>query len=136
MGGGCDRGVRTPGVSPGPGSWSTWDQLMGRGVRRRGTYTRRLAGVRELVHRGPTDEGGCTTEGFVHQGVSPGSGSWSTGDQLMRRGVRPRGTYTRRLAGARELVHRGPTDEEGCMTEGFVHQASRGGQGAGPQGTN
>ena len=31
---------------------------MRRGVRRRGTYTRRLAGARELVHRGPTDGGG------------------------------------------------------------------------------
>ena len=81
---------------------------MRRGVRPRGTYTRRLAGVRELVHMGPTDGGGCTTEGFVHQASRRGQGA----------------------------VHRGPTDEEGCTTEGYVHQASRRGQGAGPQGTN
>ena len=56
--------------------------------------------------------------------------------RVEERGVRRRGTYTRRLAGVRELVHMGPTDEEGCTTEGYVHQASRRGQGAGPQGTN
>ena len=71
---------------------------MRRGVRPRGTYTRRLAGVRELVHRGPTDEEGCTTG---------------------------------RLAGVRELVHRGPTDEDprGTYTRRLAG-------GAGPQGAN
>ena len=61
------------------------------------TDTRRLGGS------------GVYDRGVRTPGVSPGSGSWSTGDQLMR---------------------------EGCTTEGHVHQASRRGQGAGPQGAN